>query len=459
MIVRNESRVIERCLNSVKRFIDHWVIVDTGSTDGTQQLIRQCLRGLPGELIERPWVDFAHNRTEALEFARGKTDYVLVIDADEELVQDHDFAPHLTHDGYYLRIHSGPVSYWRVQLFRNESGWRYEGAIHEYLVGPETATFDKLYGLWIESYTDGWRAAQPGVYERDVEQLLKANEETPNDSRTLFYLAQSYDAAHQPELAIEYYERYVEISPWPEEAWFALFQIAEIKQKLQREWTEIEQAYLRAYQLRPTRAEPLYRVAVHYRWSGVYQLAYLFLLQAVGIPYPKDDYLFVEDRLYRYLIKMALAACCYQVGQYDDGIRYCDELLEHRELIPSNIYEQILINRQACANKAAEIYLQSQEQRPKLKVVVGFRNPGPRLDNCIERLLSQTCVPFAMVFLDLGSTDGSEQKIPVDDPRVSLVQRLEGEDTWASVARQCDEDDVVLLLDGFDWLVSKDSLV
>ncbi|HEX3250433.1 MAG TPA: glycosyltransferase, partial [Pyrinomonadaceae bacterium] len=91
MIVRNEAAVIERCLNSVKGFIDHWVIVDTGSTDGTQQLIRQCMRNLPGELIERPWIDFAHNRSEALEFARGKSDYVFVIDADELLVQDQDF--------------------------------------------------------------------------------------------------------------------------------------------------------------------------------------------------------------------------------------------------------------------------------------------------------------------------------------------------------------------------------
>lgn len=85
MIVRNECRVIERCLDSIKGFIDHWVIVDTGSTDGTQQLIRQCLRDIPGDLIERPWVNFGYNRTEALEFARGKSDYVFVIDADEVL--------------------------------------------------------------------------------------------------------------------------------------------------------------------------------------------------------------------------------------------------------------------------------------------------------------------------------------------------------------------------------------
>ena len=75
MIVKDESAVIERCLNSVKEHIDYWVIVDTGSTDGTQEIIQRTLKDIPGILYARPWVDFAHNRNEALQFAKGKTDY------------------------------------------------------------------------------------------------------------------------------------------------------------------------------------------------------------------------------------------------------------------------------------------------------------------------------------------------------------------------------------------------
>ena len=70
MIVKNEAAVIARCLASVRPIIDYWVIVDTGSTDGTQDAIRAFLADLPGELHERPWRDFAHNRTEALDLAR-----------------------------------------------------------------------------------------------------------------------------------------------------------------------------------------------------------------------------------------------------------------------------------------------------------------------------------------------------------------------------------------------------
>src|SRR5262245_40841050 len=97
MIVKDEAHVIRRCLDSVRPLIDSWVIVDTGSTDGTQDIIRTHFADLPGELFERPWKDFAHNRTEALELARGRAGYVLVMDADDRVTLPKDFAlPALT---------------------------------------------------------------------------------------------------------------------------------------------------------------------------------------------------------------------------------------------------------------------------------------------------------------------------------------------------------------------------
>jgi len=459
MIVRNECRIIERCLNSVMNLIDHWVIVDTGSNDGTQQLIRECLRDLPGELIERPWVDFAHNRSEALEFARGKSDYVLVIDADEVLVKDDDWArPQLTHDAYYLRVRFVQVAFWRVHLFRNEPGWRYESPVHEYLLGPETATYDWLNGVAIDSFRDGWRAAQPDVCQRDIELLLRVHEQAPNNARTNFYLAQSYASAGEPKLALKHYQQCVETSIWPEERWFALLQIADLKQQLQRDWPELLAAYLEAYQFRPQRAEPLYRIATHYRWQGAFHLAHLFLQQAVAIPYPHEEYLFVEERLYRYLIKMALATCCYHVGQYEAGLRYCDELLENPQSMPSNIYQQVIVNRQQCASRVPDSHSTSRKQWPKVKVFVAFHSSAHQLDNCIDRLLGQTCVPFEVVFLDLGSTPRSHHQIPTEDPRVTLLHHSEGEDIWSFVAERCDENDIVLLLNGNDWLISEEAL-
>lgn len=86
MIVRNEAPVIRRCLASVRPLVHHWLVVDTGSTDGTQALVREVMADLPGSLVERPWVDFGHNRSEALALARPRAAFSLVIDADDELL-------------------------------------------------------------------------------------------------------------------------------------------------------------------------------------------------------------------------------------------------------------------------------------------------------------------------------------------------------------------------------------
>ena len=87
MIVKNEVKTIQRCIESVEKFIDYWVIVDTGSTDGTQEIIQNLMKekGIPGELHEREWVDYSTNRNQSLELAKGKADYRLIIDADDVL--------------------------------------------------------------------------------------------------------------------------------------------------------------------------------------------------------------------------------------------------------------------------------------------------------------------------------------------------------------------------------------
>src|SRR5579883_1017327 len=150
MIVKDESRVIRRCLTSVKDLIDYWVIVDTGSTDGTQEIIREFLKDIPGELHERPWVNFGHNRNEALKLAKNKSDYLLFIDADEELVFAKPLQKSkLNKDAYIASLWEEGSRGKRCLLINNQLEWRWEGVIHEMPVCSQV----KTTGFMKEVYT------------------------------------------------------------------------------------------------------------------------------------------------------------------------------------------------------------------------------------------------------------------------------------------------------------------
>ena len=134
MIVKDEAQVIARCLASVSPLIDYWVIVDTGSSDGTPDIVRKVLHDIPGELHHRPWVDFAYNRTEALKLSRSHCQYILLIDADDILELPPGFKlPFLNADSYAIEIWNKGRHYWRPQLIRSLLPWRYEGVLHEFL--------------------------------------------------------------------------------------------------------------------------------------------------------------------------------------------------------------------------------------------------------------------------------------------------------------------------------------
>src|SRR5215210_7335079 len=121
MIVRDEAEVIERCLDSVAGLIDTWTICDTGSEDGTPELIEKRLEGIPGTLHRTAWQDFGHNRSELMKLAKGTAEYLLLIDADMT-IEVRGPLPELTADAYELR-HEGSLGYWIPRLVRGSLDW------------------------------------------------------------------------------------------------------------------------------------------------------------------------------------------------------------------------------------------------------------------------------------------------------------------------------------------------
>lgn len=342
MIVKNEAHVIERCLRSVRPLITSWVIVDTGSTDGTQNAILRALEGLSGALCERPWVNFGVNRTEALQLARATgADYSLVIDADDTLEFGDDewrFPPGLPAYAYALRIvdKASDTAWDRLQIFSNRLPWSYVGALHEYPISgsPTPIRSERLEGVTCIRGYDGARAKDPERFLKDAELLRAELRADPENRRARFYLAQSYRDAGKTQLAIDNYRLRALMGGWDEEVYFSLLQVAVLKERASR--PGYHAAYERAYWARPSRAEARCYLARCHRMERRFDLAYQAALDAVAIPRP-SDILFVDESVYAWRSLDELAVAAYYLGRNEESRDACLQLLGSGRLPASEI--------------------------------------------------------------------------------------------------------------------------
>ena len=327
MIVKNEEKVLARALQSVRGLIDYWVICDTGSTDATPAVVLDNLNGIPGELHRVEWVNFGHNRTQVLEMARDKADYLLIIDADMIVRVQGDFK-HKLHLDYYEIRYEGPLDYTQPMLLSGHHHWQYVGVTHEYLYAETAQTWDFLPELSLLHLADGGMRADK--FERDIQLLTDALEQTPGDLRNMFYLAQSYRDLGRPHEALHWYRARVAGGiGWQEEHWYAQYQVGLMLQQSGAEWPFVLEAFLEAHAARPWRLEPVYQIIKHYRETENYRLGYCFFDQMVRqVQYPATDRLFIEKPVYEYLMALEHGVCACGIGRTAESLSSFEHILQ-----------------------------------------------------------------------------------------------------------------------------------
>lgn len=355
MIVKNESHVIERCLDSVRPVIDALAICDTGSTDGTQDKIRAWAKrhNLPCVIADRPWRDFGTNRTEALALAREhpgfRADYVLMIDADDALELDPaaniDAAKAaLRHTIYNVEISDTTTSYLRPALTSNNVAFVYRDVIHEWLDDAAAAdkTRGRVHAFAIRRNYDGARTKDGMVAKltRDCKLLLDAATAEPTNSRYAFYLANTYRDLEQFEDAITWYRKRLTMGGWAEELFMSSYRIAVCLGSMGRT-AEAAVQFLDAANGYPHRAEPLHALALMEQRAERHRTAAIFARAGLEIPFP-DGGLFVEREIYDWRLKDILAVSLYWMGDKAAALKINEEILprvpdEQRPRIQSNI--------------------------------------------------------------------------------------------------------------------------
>lgn len=354
MIVKDEAHVIERCLESVRPYIDTLMIHDTGSSDDTIERINNfCARyHIPGMVSSREWVNFGHNRSLVLASARNKADYTLMLDADETFGGNYeDILQELysiDKDLYSMKVYLGDCQFTRNFLFKNDRPWVYKDPVHEYAYTENSFLPGDIVSGYIMSHHDGARSKDPEKYKKDAQMLLEipSSERTP---RQTFYLAQCFKDSGDLDNAVRMYKRRVDMETgWWQERYYSFYMIGRL--------TKDCKALLEAFLLEPLRAEPLVVMGKILMDQQNWYAASMPLLHALSLinknGEPPEGSLFVEKDVYEWRAKMELAVCLYYLGSYRKAYAFNRNLLN--KALPPHVREQVQKNREFCEAKIPE---------------------------------------------------------------------------------------------------------
>jgi len=329
-IVKNEAARIERCVKSLLPYVDGAIVVDTGSSDNTSELIMEqfTAAGKPVELYSVPFVNFSQARNEALRFARASHlpwQRLLLCDADMELkVERSDWLNGVNGSAYDMRQTAGSVSYWNRRVVSRQARGDYVGVTHEYL---DIAGAGRIDGAWFLDHADG--ANRPDKLERDIKLLQAALQVETSPGllqRYNFYLAQSFFDLGRWREAAEYYKRRVALGGWDEERWNAQLHYAHCLDNMGDKPSAVW-ALLEAYEMRPQRAETLYDLAKLFRERGGSNYRSLLFSEPGMVASRPGDMLFVNDYVYRTGLNEEFSICAYyDPSRQRRGAVICNQL-------------------------------------------------------------------------------------------------------------------------------------
>lgn len=360
LMVKNEESVICQTLQPlVDQGIQSYVIFDTGSTDNTVNVVKKYFKKHNignAHIFQESFIDFSTSRNRALELAEKQfphAHFMLMLDAEwylehgEHLVTFCKQYKNNPADAYLIRINSaGGQDFFIPRLMRPQAHLRFSGAIHEYLnikIAPKLP-YEIAFNYRPEK--QGKEITKKRL-QRDLDILLKEHAKNPHDSRTIYFLAQTYTYMGDYQAAYTYNRLCVRCSAtdkeaaqhWcREQAYQACYESGVIAQALATtdnkfSWELALSHYLEAFALDAQRAEPLMRIAQHYWDAGSMELCLLFAQPAAEIPYPTHVAGIVESEVYAFKRHELLGACAGNLGKWDMSERALRKALQaHPEM-------------------------------------------------------------------------------------------------------------------------------
>lgn len=343
MMVKNAGALFRQVLLDNLSLCDRWTILDTGSTDGTQDVIREVMASKPGTLYEESFVDFKYSRNRLLDLAGTRCKYNLMLD-DTYVVQGNlrAFLEEIRGDqygsSYSLYVHSYDSEYSSNRITKPEKHLRYIYRIHE-VITPENNINVMIPNsvAYIEDRNNEYMKQRTEARKQwDLQMLFQEVQDYPDDPRALYYIAQTYRCLEDWPKTYEYY---LLRANHPKEGFIqekidALFEAARCANfQLNMPWSICKDLYRRSYTLDKSRPDALYFLGVHYLNHKKHK-ALRYFTKAFRKGYPLHCQYSLKPTLSFYFLPKFLVPLCYEFQKYDLGLQVAEFFCKHNPEVP-----------------------------------------------------------------------------------------------------------------------------
>lgn len=372
-IVKDEAHCILGMLESAAKISDAIVIADTGSTDGTQELIRKFGEdnNIPTYVFERPFDDFEKSRNFGMEKARevvkelgwdSNDCWTWWCDADETIIVDPKFTKtQFNKDLFMINTFIGSMKYTRNTFARVSKPFRFYGPVHEFIVCDEqniTSGLAENIHVDVKMIGKSWQGDISVKYLSHAHKLESYIAENRKDPRWIFYCAQSYhDSASMKDnreeneerlrRSLRYYrERVSRTDGYHEEIYYSQYRIGVIMRLLEESWNLTHQELLKAYAIDPLRAESIKVIIDYYMQMNEWHMAYMYTKFAKMNFHGKNPYpnrlLFIDEATYVWKLAESHSAACYYTGRMDEARSTYQDILDATRTHPQCFSEDDL---------------------------------------------------------------------------------------------------------------------
>lgn len=361
IMFRNESATMLLTLQSVVGVVDCVCAYDTGSTDNTCELVQQFCEEhkLPLYLIHGTFVDFSTSRNVLVEHAEKYCAYQVHLDAADVVLGGkalktlaHSYKGTATSFMCFQQwfMGSSSIRFRNLRVVKSGHGYRYKCRVHEILIKPDfdanadTIAIDTKFDerpqatnnpdgsppftgfvIFQNRTLDNTKTLQR--FQRDAVMLYDDYLADRKDTRTLFYLAQTYHHMGDPQRGYLWYQKRIDrmYEGFIEEVLHAMLRSGKLAERLGMDTSIAEKHYwqtiefsMRHWQGRVL-LEPVMTLMAIYDARKEFGRAYTLLKSVMDEPYPVQMNLFVDSGPYKYWRYHWMGRIGWYVGQYVIG--------------------------------------------------------------------------------------------------------------------------------------------